>query len=69
MKSMRELLNELYKFVDIMLVVVLITMLLELLVFNLIKDKKDKNDLKNKIIYYMTGELFGASLMIMAKFI
>ena len=41
MKSMRELLNELYKFVDIMLVVVLITMLLELLVFNLIKDKKD----------------------------
>ena len=69
MKSLRELLNELYKFVDIMLVVVLITMLLELLVFNLIKDKKDKNDLKNKIIYYMTGELFGASLMIMAKFI
>ena len=69
MKSMRELLNELYKFVDIMLVVVLITMLLELLVFNLIKDKKDKKDLKNKIIYYMTGELFGASLMIMAKFI
>ena len=38
---MRELLNELYKFVDIMLVVVLITMLLELLVFNLIKYKKD----------------------------
>lgn len=52
-----------------MLVVVLVVMLVELLVFNFIKNRQDKEELKNKIIYYMTAELFGASLMIMARFI
>lgn len=65
---MYEMQIELFKIVDQMLVVVLVVMLVELLVFNFIKNRQDKEELKNKIIYYMTAELFGASLMIMARF-
>ena len=66
---MYEMQIELFKIVDQMLVVVLVVMLVELLVFNFIKNRQDKEELKNKIIYYMTAKLFGASLMIMARFI
>lgn len=66
--NMYEMQIELFKIVDQMLVVVLVVMLVELLVFNFIKNRQDKEELKNKIIYYMTAELFGASLMIMARF-
>ena len=67
--NMYEMQIELFKIVDQMLVVVLVVMLVELLVFNFIKNRQDKEELKHKIIYYMTAELFGASLMIMARFI